>query len=113
MIVDKILKTYLEQDDKSTRRFIKSYSSPTIEMRAEACTMCLEVLHNVPEPVDSVERLKWRNAIIALREVYNEISRNDHDAKWKPVTMPSRSSQQMKRVKQPGFTNKELEEMKK
>lgn len=105
MSVDNLLETYLieTESDEPTVRLVKSHSSPTIEMQAEALTMCREILTSVPEPVDSTEKLLWRQAIEALQSCKKEIVANDVDAEWKPAPAPSRSRQQSRTITKNGF----------
>jgi len=105
MTVNDLLETYLietEQDDP-TVRLVKSHSSPTIEMQAEAAQMCIDILDSVPEPVEETERLLWKQAQQALGALKKEIVTNDVDATWKAAPMPSRSAQQSRKVTNKGF----------
>lgn len=110
---DTILKEYLDDfEEDDTRRFVKKHSSPTIEMRIESLTMCLEILQSVPEPIDSTEKLLWRQSLAALGSCKTEISRNDVDSEWEAIPMASsRSSQHMRKVRK-GFTYDELKNLK-
>ena len=105
MTVDKILEDYIEREreDDPTVRLVRSHSSPTIEMQAEALTMCKEILKSVPEPVDSTERLLWKTTIDAIKRCRKEIVTNDVDAKWKPAPIPSRSRQHSRTITKTGF----------
>jgi len=105
--VDKHLEEYMNEDEP-TVRLVKSHSSPTIEMQAEALTMCMEILSSVPEPVDPTEKVLWKTAQRALNSAKTEITVNDVDAEWKPAPRASRSSQQNLKA---GFSIDELKEI--
>lgn len=107
--VDKHLEDYLDRDEP-TVRVVRSHSSPTIEMQAEALTMCIDILNSVPEPIDATEKVLWKSAQQALRSAKTEITLNDVDSEWQPAPAPSRSSQ---RVKAAGFTYHELKDLRK
>lgn len=111
MSVDTLLDDYLEEEREAepTQRFVKSYSSPTIEMQAEATQMCLDILTNVPEPMEPTAKLLWRKSMEELISLKAEISLNDTE--WKAAPRPpSRSSQQ--NIKSAGFSHAELKDIK-
>ena len=95
----KTLENYLldrdERGDEPTGRFVRSYSSPELEMQAEALKMCLDILDGVPEPDDSTALIKWRMVRNELRGAYAEINMCDKEEKlaqeWKPAPAPRRS----------------------
>ena len=106
MSVDKILGDYLNssRDDEPTVRFVRSHSSPTIEMRAEALAMCLEILSSVPEPNDSTEKVLWKQAQQALKTCKTERALNDLEIEpWQSAPMPSPSGQNSRKLTNKGF----------
>lgn len=109
MSIDKDLEDYLDEPEP-TVRVVRSHSSPTIEMQAEALAMCIGILGSVPEPVDATEKLLWKSAQQALKSCKTEITLNDVDSEWTAAPPPSRSSQRMKAV---DFTYDELKALRK
>jgi hypothetical protein len=107
--VNNRLRDYLDEtrDDEPTVRFVKTHSSPTIEMQAEVSQMCLDILDSVPEPIDSTEKVLWKQAQQSLRALKKEIVTNDVDATWTPAPRPSRSAQQSRKVTHKGFRIRE------
>lgn len=87
--LDNKLQDYIDdvRDDEPTQRVVKSYSSPTIEMQAEAAKMALDILENVPEPVEYTARLLWKEAKKALINVYTEVHFNDPE--WVSAPPPT------------------------
>lgn len=87
--LDNRLQEYIEdeRDDEPTVKFVKSYSSPTIETQAEAAKMCLDILNNVPEPAEPEARKLWKEAKNALVRVYTEVSLNDTE--WQSAPPPA------------------------
>jgi len=75
-----------ERGDEPTGRFVRSYSSPELEMQAEALKMCLDILDGVPEPGESTALIKWRMVRTELRSAYAEINvcdkENEAKQRW-------------------------------
>lgn len=91
MTVERILEEYLleEREDEPTVKFVRSYSSPTIEMQAEALKMCLDIIQNVPEPPEPTAKLTWRQAKQTLMSAYTEVNLCDKDEpRWIPAPQP-------------------------
>lgn len=89
--VDARLREYIDdvRDDEPTQKVVKTYSSPTIEMQAEAAKMALDILSNVPEPAEPTARLLWKEAKRSLVRVFTEVHFND-PVKWVPAPKPTR-----------------------